>query len=199
MRGLLPDFFLGSMWPGMIAFAALLISDYALTVACASLYKTHVQATVVFEGSYEMNPWYQGDIDALRIVSPRLLLTLVGYVALIALAWHLSSPELYSFMLGVALLPGLALHVRHLHNLALFRAIANGEGVRGRIEYSRRTAFRVSVVEFIAFAGLFFVIFLFTGSWFAFGGTVASLAHAWHQRDLASRAGGHGGASAPAS
>ena len=49
MPQFMPDLALDSMWPGMIAAAILLISDYALTIACASLYQKRVRATIVFE------------------------------------------------------------------------------------------------------------------------------------------------------
>ena len=99
----MPDLSLDILWPGMIAFAILVLSDYALTIACASLYQKHVRATIVFEGSYEITPRYQRDIDALKLVSPRLVFSLAVYLILLALAWRFvraSFPQLYSFVLG---------------------------------------------------------------------------------------------------
>lgn len=187
MPSSIPDLLLDSMWPGLIAWTLLSISYYALTIICASLYKKGVQATILFEGSYELTPAYQRDVDQLKRVSPRFVASLVASVIVIALAWRLvraSSPRLYSFMLG-ALLLQLTVHVRHIRNLSLFRAIAKGEGVRGRIEYSRRIALRMSVIELTSFAGMFFVMFAFTGSWFVLGGTIACLAIAQQHRELA--------------
>ena len=51
--------------------AALFISDYVLTLACARLYRG--QDKIVFEGSYEITSTDQADVDALRKVSPRFV------------------------------------------------------------------------------------------------------------------------------
>ena len=50
-------------WPGMVLWALLYVSDYALTITCARLYKQ--QQTIAFEGSYEITPFYQRDIEIL--------------------------------------------------------------------------------------------------------------------------------------
>jgi hypothetical protein len=92
------------------------------------------------------------------------------------------------FFLGTLLLLELAVHVRHLRNLALFRAIARNDGIRGRIEYSRAVALRMSMVELTAFAGMFFIIFLFTWSSFVPGGAIACLAVGQQHRELAWKA-----------
>ena len=69
----------------------------------------------------------------------------------------------------------LAIHMRHVRNVVLFRALVGSEGVRGRIEYPRRLMLRMSSIEGLAFSGLFAVIFLFTGSWFVLGGAFTCL------------------------
>jgi len=131
----------------------------------------------VFEGSYELTPYFQRDVDSLRIISPRFVLALVATSAVLFLFWRLtppSVPELYFFLLGALILIQLSVHVRHFRNLFIFRA-AGSDAVRGRIEYSRRVSLRASSIEMLSFSGLFFVIFVFTESWFVLGGVVACL------------------------
>jgi len=187
----MPDLLIDSVWPGLAAWALLYTSDYALTIWGATLYQKHARTTIAFEGSIELTPVYQQDVDALRVVSPRFLFYLTMYLTVIALSWRFvraSFPELHAFFLGTLLLLELAVHVRHLRNLALFRAIAKGDGIQGRIEYSRATALRLSMIELTAFAGTFFVIFLFTWSSFVLGGAIACLAVAQQHRELAWKA-----------
>ena len=68
------DAFVLSPWPGILCWAALFISDMHLTVTCARMYQAGVRDHIVFEGSYELTPYHQADIDALRRFSPRFLL-----------------------------------------------------------------------------------------------------------------------------
>ena len=65
------NYLLNTIWLGPCIWAALFFSDYYLTLHCAQLYRDRVREKLVFEGSYELTPYYQQDIDSLRLVSPR--------------------------------------------------------------------------------------------------------------------------------
>jgi hypothetical protein len=172
----LREFFLSSPWPGVVLWCILYVSDFVLTVTCARLYKRSVAEKIVFEGSFELNPFFQSDVDSLSFVSPRFLATLVLNAVLLVIIWALeydSLPDFYAFVLGAFICLQLAVHVRHLRNLFLFRALRNTEVVRGRIEYTRPLILRLSSIEFLAFSGLYGIVFVFTKSWFVIGGTSA--------------------------
>jgi hypothetical protein len=131
----------------------------------------------VFEGSYELTPYFQRDIDSLRIVSLRFIGALVLNSTLLFIAWWVAPPavsHLYFFLLGALILTQLAIHIRHFRNLFIFRAAAT-DAVRGRIEYGRPVSLGGSSVEMLAFCGMFLVLFVFTQSWFVLGGCVACL------------------------
>ena len=167
------DFFLRTPWPGTIAWAVIYISDFVLTIACARLYRRNMSQTIVFEGSFELNPVFQRDVDSMKWISPRFLLLLVLSSTLMTVYWAFyvpSSPGTYAFVLGAFLCMELAIHVRHLGNLYLFSSRLTGEQTRGRIEYARPLTLRMSSVQILGFAILFAVVFTFTGSWFACGG-----------------------------
>jgi len=121
----------------------------------------------VFEGSYEINPFYQRDIDALRAWSPRFLTMLTVNVLFLWTVWSWSISDfdsgLYLIVLGSLLLTELVVHIRHVRNWFLFRTIVRLGGIRGRIEYPRRVMLTMSSLEILSFAGLFTVIFVFTG------------------------------------
>ena len=180
-------FFFDNLWSGVVVWVVLYISDYSLTLVCARLYRQGVCDKIAFEGSFELTPYFQADIDALRTVSPRFLAALIiGLVYLAAIRWLAaeSQPGLYEFVLGAAISSELAIHVRHLRNLFLFRTIVRSEAIQGRIYYSRPIILQMSSVELLGFSVLFGVLAIFTSSWFLMGGTAACVGLAlkhWRQ------------------
>jgi hypothetical protein len=183
----LSNFFLSSPWPGLLVCTVLYVCDYTLTIICARLYRGGVNQKFVFEGSYEITPLFQKDVDSLRRVSPRFLATLILCGSLLAVSWLLSAqlqPELYEFVLGVMILVQLSVHSRHLRNLFLFRAVNNTDEVHGRLEYSRALLLRMSAVEALIFSALYLILFAFTQSWFILGGAIGCLSVAAKHRSL---------------
>ena len=185
----MPNLLFEHAWTGMIVWGLLYISDYTLTIVCARLYGR--QQTIVFEGSYEITPFYQRDIDSLRVVSPRFIFILLLTLGFLAFVWILSessqAPEPWQFALGALIGVQLAVHLRHLRNLVLFRSINNTGLVRGRIEYSRSVVLRASSWECFAFSGFFLTLFAFTRSWFILGGAVACFSLGVKHRRLAGK------------
>jgi hypothetical protein len=187
------EFFLGSPWPAILAWAVIYVSDYALTITCARLYRRNAASKIVFEGSFELNPIFQKDVDSLKLVSPRFLLLLLLTSTQIAISWALtvpSSPEVYAFIVGAFICMELAIHVRHISNLYMFSSRSAAEQMRGRIEYARPLILRMSAVQILSFAALFAIGFAFTGSWFWAGGVAScsSLSFKnWRQAQSAAR------------
>ena len=185
----MPNLFFDNFWPGMVVWAVLYISDYSLTLTCARLYQR--QQKVILEGSYEITPFFQRDVDSLRIVSPRFVFALLLTLGMLGFLWILNesspAPELYQFTLGLLIGVQLAVHVRHLRNLVLFRSINNTDLIRGRIEYARVGLLRASCWECFAFAGFFLMLFLFTGSWFILGALVGCVSLGVKHRRLAGK------------
>ena len=189
--GVTLSIFFSSVWPGLTVWVLLYISDYALTITCARLYRGGVNEKLVFEGSYELTPFFQRDIDSLRRVSPRFLVMLFVTTFLLATVWYLSAqsgPELFAFASGSMILLELTVHIRHLRNLFMFRAMSKSDCVRGRIEYSRLFILRISSDELFIFAAFFVLLFIFTQSWFVLGGATACFSTAMKHRRLSRKA-----------
>ena len=179
-----------SPWPGILVCSILFISDHSLTLACARMYQAGVRQHFVIEGSYELTPFHQGDIDALRRFSPRFLLALLLPCAALPLVWLVGNADttslpMYELALGAIILLQLTVHVRHLRNYFLFRAMIAGEGIAGRIEYARRTILTQSAVELFAFAALYGAVFVLTRSWFVLGGALGCSVVGVQHRQLA--------------
>ena len=185
----LAEFMGMNLWPGLLMWTFLYCSDYFLTITCARMYRDGVREMIAFEGSYEITPYYQQDVDALRKWSPRFIKALVLSLLLLSLIWWLSMqvrvPGLYLFGLGAVTLVEVPVHTRHLKNFFFFRDLLRTGGVRGRIQYPRPVTLRLSATEFLIWAGLFAVLFLLTREWFVLGGVVQCAVVAVKHRKLA--------------
>jgi hypothetical protein len=169
------------LWPGVAAWIALYVSDYTLTIVCARLHRDTAAAHIVVEGSFELTPQFQGDIDTLRRVSPTFLLAMCTSTATLVLLWLLSAQggrEIYLLALGAMLGVECAVHIRHFRNFHLFKTCFGPDGVRGRVEYPRDVILRISAVEFFQFASLFLLLFLVTGSYLLLGAAAGCLSQA---------------------
>ena len=185
----MPIFF-SSLWPGLAIWSLLYISDYAFTLTCARLYAAGINEKLGFEGSFELNPFFQRDINSLRLISKRFVAMLFISGLLLGWIWFLASQStraFYDFMLGFMILLELAIHVRHLRNLFTFRMFGKPGNVRGRIEYSRPFVLRTSATELFAFSALFLLLSFFTQSWFVAGGAVSCALTARKHLQLARR------------
>jgi hypothetical protein len=154
------------------------ISDYYLTIYAAYLYQTHLKKYIIFEGSFELTPYFQKDVNALRRVSPRFLALWFLSLVLLWLLWFLTVrllgvPWVFSLVFGSLFLREVAIHLRHFRNLALSLLTRAGGGLNGRIEYSRWLILRLSATGLLSFAGFFLLTSLALGSWSFLGGAIS--------------------------
>jgi hypothetical protein len=150
-------------WVGPIAWAGLYCSDYYLTIACARLYAQ--QDKIKFEGSYELNPLFEAEVDALKRISPSFVAILIVSTTALFVMKRLTEPEthgVYMFMLGSVLLMQLTIHVRHLRNWLLFRHALRSDAITGHLEYRRNVVLRASAFEILEFGVLYAFIYAFT-------------------------------------
>jgi len=180
-----------SPWPGVILWIILYISDYYLTIRSARGFREikHFQ----FEGSYELTPQFQSDVDALKPISTRHLLLLAIYSFLIFLLWwvivrYLRSPSLYNLYLGLFLLVEVAVHLRHLRNLFLVREIQKYGGVEGQISYRKWFSYRISAFEFYLIGFLFLIVAVLSFSTFFLGGALVCFGTGFRHGRLAKKA-----------
>lgn len=180
-----------SPWPGVILWTILYTSDYYLTIYCARGFREigHFH----FEGSYELTPRYQKDIDALKPVSRLHILLLIVYSLIIYGLWWLFAilpyvAGLYTLYLGMFLLLEVAVHFRHLRNVFLVREIRKNGGVDGEIKYRRWFSYRLSAFEIYLFAGLYLFVAALTFSWFFLGGAIICTGVGFRHGLLAQRA-----------
>jgi hypothetical protein len=178
-------------WYGVLLWIILYTSDYYLTLYSARGFREigHFQ----FEGSFELTPQYQKDIDNLRPVSRLHLTLLVVYSAVILLVWWITRLSVflewtYPLYLGMFLLLEVAVHLRHLRNVALIREIKRHGGVEGQISYKKWFSYRISASELYLYATLFLMIALLTYSLFFLGGAIMCYAMGFRHSRMAKRA-----------
>ena len=158
-----------SVWLGPLLWFALYTSDNVLTIVCARMYQA--QDKIAFEGSYEITPLFQADVNALRRWSPRFVVALLastGYVVLVQQIAH----SLYLAVLGGLLLVQVTVHTRHLRNWFQFKY--GIPSIQGRLTYARSFMLRMSAFELLTFAALYLILFLTTGSPFILGGALGT-------------------------
>ena len=165
--------------PGVILWIILYVSDYYLTIYSARGFREvgHFH----FEGSFELTPQYQKDIDALKPVSTRHVISLALSSLFIVLIWWLTKrlpffPWTYLLYLGMFLLLEIAVHLRHLRNISLIREIRKGGGVEGEIRYRKWFSYRISASEFYLYSVLFLIFAVLTYSPFFLGGAIMCFA-----------------------
>jgi len=180
-----------SPWPGVVLWVILYISDYYLTLYSARGFREigHFQ----FEGSFELTPQYQKDIDALNPISKLHIIFLILYSLLIVFIWWFTQYFLYLhwaylLYLGMFLLLEVAVHVRHLRNVSLIREIQRNGGVQGQISYRKWFTYRISAFEFYLSAVLFLIIAALTYSLFFVGGAIMCFGTGFKHSRMAKKA-----------
>ena len=168
-----------SPWYGVFLWIILYTSDYYLTLYSARGFKEigHIQ----FEGSFELTPEYQKDIDTLNPVSKRHLIALALSSLILALTWWVTRINFYlelayPLFLGMFLLLEVAVHLRHFRNVGLIRTAKKYGGIEGQITYKKWFSYRISANDLYIVSALFLLIAILTFNQFFLGGAITCLA-----------------------
>ena len=180
-----------SPWYGIILWIILYTSDYYLTIYCARGFREI--GYIQFEGSFELTPQYQKDIDALKPVSRLHIILLFAYSLLILLIWWITRLSFYfewtySLYLGMFLLLEVAVHIRHFRNVAIIREVRRNGGVQGQIAYKKWFSYRISANDLYISATVFLLVALLTYSLFFLGGAIMCYGTGFKHARLAKKA-----------
>jgi hypothetical protein len=190
---LIEQLLIHNIWLSIALWSAAYLLDYYLTLYGAQLYQSGGKEHFGFGGSYELTPYYQKEIDRLRLISPRFLLMLVLSSLAIGLVWWLAVrlldlPELFLLLIGGLISRQLVVIARHVRNIVLFRHAQTPGNIQGRVEYTRRVTLRGSATELFTFAIIYLLIFLISGSVFFVGGALACTVTGIQHWSMASKA-----------
>ena len=161
-------------------FGLLYLGDYYLTLLGARLYHRRMEQFMQFAGGYELTPVFQKDIDQLRMFSPQFFARLLAAMLIIPVMGYLliqflELPDMFVFLVGALCLRELAIYVRHAQNIYFFRQVDNADVLRMRIQQPRWLTYRLSSVQFLAFAVLFLILALVANPFLFLGGTLGCL------------------------
>jgi hypothetical protein len=169
-----------NLYIALLLWVILYSADYYLTLWGNRLRNQYGKQHVEFEGSYELNPLYQRDIDRMVKLSPRFVLALITFAAVLSVIWWLAReleiPEIFALAAGMMVGMELAVIATHLQNITVFSAMKTPGAVEGKIKYARWVSLRIAVRNFAYWSLVYFVLFLLTGNWLLLGGTLSCAA-----------------------
>src|ERR1051325_146092 len=91
---MIEQYLIHNLWLALVFWIVAYLLDYYLTLYAARLYQAKAKDHFGFGGSYELTPYYQPEIDRLRLISPRFVLMLALSSLAIGLVWWLAVPLL---------------------------------------------------------------------------------------------------------
>lgn len=181
-----------SPWPGLTLWVILYVSDYYLTIYSARGFREigHFQ----FEGSMELTPQFQKDVDQLRPISKRHVVWLFLSSLILLLVWWITRQSIflewtYPLYLGMFILLEVAVHFRHLRNIAIIREVRRNGGVEGQITYKQWFSYRNSASELYITGTFFLLAAVLTYSLFFLGGAIACYGTGFRHGRLARKTG----------
>jgi hypothetical protein len=187
---LLENYIVNHPWIPAIAWLVIYPSDYYLTLWGAKL--RSLQNFIQMEGSYELNPQYQKDIDEQKRFSPTFVYYLILAPALFlgfgyGFPWK-ETKYIFSMLIGVSFFTEIAIHIRHIDNITTYRKLAGSNpGISGRIMYSRRFIYQRSAAQLFGFSVITLVAFALTLSPILLGGTLGLISLARSDWNLAKK------------
>lgn len=181
-----------SPWPGLTLWVILYVSDYYLTIYSARGFREigHFQ----FEGSMELTPQFQKDVDQLRPISKRHVVWLFLSSLILLLVWWITRQSIflewtYPLYMGMFILLEMAVHFRHLRNIAIIREVRRNGGVEGQITYKQWFSYRNSASELYITGTFFLLAAVLTYSLFFLGGAIACYGTGFRHGRLARKTG----------
>ena len=166
-------------WAPLVAVLAVVtfILDWSLThIGAAASHRVRDRYAV--EGSYELNPTWEADIDAGRRFTWRMVGVAVLLAALLLAMRYLIEleeldPAVFAVAAGAVLLIQAPTIMVHATNLQMFRDLADPTAVTGSITFSRWLLVRQAASYLIRFAVLWLLLWVPSQQAFFLGGVLS--------------------------
>ncbi|MEP6985298.1 MAG: hypothetical protein ABI970_06865 [Chloroflexota bacterium] len=151
----------------------LYIADYYLTLYGRRLWHQNAKDLLTFQGSYELNPYYQRDVDANKRVSRRFIFMLVFGILWMLLMWgathYMNISQVFPAAVGFLILMEVIVLSGHVQNIRLFKSASITGAIEGHISYARWVSMDASAWKFGYWGVFFLVVALLMGNWFFCG------------------------------
>jgi len=168
------------IWPVLLIWGLVYLADFAITIYSARLFQGPIGEHIRFEGSFELTPQFEKDVNAMRWISPNFLVRWLASFLLLYLVWwlayrRLGFPQIFDFLMGGLFLREAVVLIRHMRNVAMVKLHETRPGLEGRITYARWLNLRLSAVDLALFGILFLILAAVLKNWFLLGGGVVCL------------------------
>ena len=165
---------LDSLPVAVVLWLVVYLADYYLTLYGQDLWLQNAEQFLKLGGSYELNPYYQRDIDAKKRVSRRFIFMLVFgivWMLLVYLSVHyLGIPQIFPAAIGFLVLPEIVVIATHVQNIRLFTLAAVPDAIKGEIGHARWVSLDNVAWKYGYWALIFAIL---TANWFFAGGIVS--------------------------
>jgi hypothetical protein len=171
---LVERFLISYPWIAAIAWAVLCVSDHHLTLLGQRYFKS--QKIVEIEGSYELTPEHQDDIDnELPLSWLWLIWTVFGAAVLLMTGLFATQNGIiqiwYLLLMGALLILQLGVHERHIWNILFYKHLASSDpGVEGRVYWRRTDIYRRSATQLWLSAAFTLILAGLSSSYILLGG-----------------------------
>jgi hypothetical protein len=167
-------------------WAVIYSSDWFMDWWGASIYHRSVKKICLFENGYNIKSITENEINHpgilfLRYFSELLVSSLFVWIILYTCR-ILSGWKFYEFFCGAFIVLEICIHFRHIRNVSVFSLIKRVNGIRGNISVPKWITLRFAFIEFLTFALMLLVIYVFDNdNFFVCGGMCACIIYAlWH-------------------
>lgn len=177
-------------WIPALAWIILYTGDYYLTLYGARL--REMQSVYNLEGSYELTPEYEKDVDSRRKLSPTFIAWLVYGVIIMFVptitGCYEGMDRIYGFLVGALIVLELAVLYRHFQNTYMYKTLSRPDsGVTGSISLSRSYIYKSSAVQLAIMAALMLILAALTMSAILLGGAIAITGISWQHNRLSAK------------
>jgi len=165
-------------WPWLASAVWIVLHslDYYLTLYACRLYKTGGQRFWDFDGSFEMNPAYQADVERMSVFPRRFALSLFLPAIALYVVTALAEARLHwllAFVIGAIIFTRASVIGSHMSNIWLFRRACRPDApFYGHIKYERRVLISISVLRLAEAAAILGVATCLAPNPWTFGGAV---------------------------
>lgn len=185
------SFLQNSPWLVALLWGLVYVSDYYLTIYNARLTRSFLHERIAYQGSFELTPVFQKDVNALNLFSRAFYWRWILSIALVLLIEYLAGAidilPFYYFVVGGLFLREFPVHVRHFRIIGTARFARVEGSLRGKIEYSHWFNLKTSAVDLWTFAAFFLLVAIVLGNWFFLGGAFFTFVTAVQHNQLAKR------------
>ncbi len=168
---------LDSLPVAVVLWIVVYVADYYLTLYGRQLWLKNAQSFFKLGGSYELNPYYQKDVDANNRVSRRFIFMLsfgvIWMLCVYLFTQYLDLRQVFPAAVGFLVLPEMVVLSTHVQNVRLFKLAAVPDAVQGEISYARWVSLDGTAWKFGYWALVFLCCALLMSNWFFVGGVLS--------------------------